>query len=167
MVRDICKAYPHFVIHRIAVDRSPGPNPLCGCYQELAFSGAKEEAKVIEKLGRFRAVDESSNEAEVLGSANHKAIVSYHSYRPCDFDSGVLTFFHSHDEAPIFWMFCCLCADYSRSYIWDKINVLNVLFGILAEKAVSRKAEKNDPSNRSFVAAGVRAKTGNPSLSKR
>ena len=60
-----------------------------------------------------------------------------------------------------------LCGDYSRSYIWDETDVLNDLVGILAEKAVSRKAEKNDPSNRSFVAAGVRAKTGNPSLSKR
>jgi hypothetical protein len=105
VVRDICKPHTHRVGHALAVDRSPGPNPLCGRYQELSFSGAEEEAKVMEKLGRFRAVDESSNEAEVLGSANHKAIVSYHSYRPCDFDSGVLTFFHSHDEAPIFWMF--------------------------------------------------------------
>ena len=50
---------------------------------------------------------------------------------------------------------------------WAEIKVVNYLFGILAEKAVSRKAEKNDPSNRSFMAAGVRAKTGNPSLSKR
>jgi hypothetical protein len=91
--------------HALAVDKSTGPNPLCGRYQELAFSGTKEEAKVIAKLGRFRAVDKSPNEAEVLGSAEHKAIVSYHSYRPCDFDSGVLTFFHSHDGAPIFWMF--------------------------------------------------------------
>ncbi len=77
VVRDICKVYPHFVIHRIAVDRSPGPNPLCGRYQELAFSGAEEEAEVVKKqLGHFRAEDESSNEAEVLGSANHKAIRS-------------------------------------------------------------------------------------------
>jgi hypothetical protein len=28
------------------------------------------------------------------------------------------------------------------SYIWDKTNVLNELFGILPEKTVSRKAEK-------------------------
>jgi hypothetical protein len=40
-----------------------------------------------------------------LGSANHEAIGSYHSYRPCDFDSGVLTFFHSHKGAPVFWIF--------------------------------------------------------------
>ncbi len=51
--------------------------------------------------------------------------------------------------------------------MWDETNLENDLVGILAEKAVSRKSKKNDPSNRSFVAAGVRAKTGNPSLSKR
>jgi hypothetical protein len=62
--------------HALAVARSPGPNPLGGRYQELAFSGAEEEAKVIEKLGHFRAEDESSNEAEVLGSSDHEAIRS-------------------------------------------------------------------------------------------
>jgi hypothetical protein len=101
MLGDICEAYSHRMYHALAVDRSPGPNPLCGRYQELAFSGAKEEAKVIAKLGRFRAVDKSPNEAEVLGSAEHKAIVSYHSYRPCDFDSRVLTFFSSHGGSPV------------------------------------------------------------------
>jgi len=101
MLGDIFEAYPHRMYHALAVDRSLGPNPLCGRYQELAFSGAKEEAKVIEKLGRFRAEDESSNETEVLGSANHKAIVSYNGYRPCDFDSRVLTFFSSHGCAPL------------------------------------------------------------------
>jgi hypothetical protein len=88
--------------HAVVTNNGTGPNPLCGGEQELAFSGAEDQAEVIEKLGHFRAVDESSNEAEVLGSADHKAIVSYHSYRPCDFDSGVLTLFHRHTVPAFF-----------------------------------------------------------------
>ncbi len=96
MLRDICEAYSHCMYQALAVNRSTRPNPLCGRYQELAFSGAEEEAKVIEKLGHFRAEDESSNEAEVLGSSDHKAVRSYHSYRPVNFNPGIATFFNSH-----------------------------------------------------------------------
>jgi hypothetical protein len=101
VVRDICKAYSHRMGHAVVTNKGTGPNPLCGRYQELAFSGAEEEAEALEKLGHFRAEDESSNEAEVLGSANHKAIVSYNGYRPCDFDSRVLPFFNRHTDAPV------------------------------------------------------------------
>ena len=104
VVRDICKPHTHRMGHAVVTNKGTGPNPLCGRYQELAFSRAEEEAKVIEKLGHFRAEDESSNEAEVFGSSDHKAIRSYYSYRPCDFDSRVLTFFHSHGGARVFRM---------------------------------------------------------------
>ncbi len=41
VVRDICKPHTHRMYHALAVDRSPGPNPLGSGEQELAFSGAE------------------------------------------------------------------------------------------------------------------------------
>ncbi len=102
MVRDICKTYSHRMGHAVVTNKGTGPNPLCGRYQELAFSGAKEEAEAVEKLGHFRAEDESSNETEVFGSANHEAIVSYNGYRPCNFDSRITAIFSGHEGVPFF-----------------------------------------------------------------
>jgi len=101
MLGDICEAYAHCVDHGLIVYKGTGPNPLCGRYQELAFSRAKDQAEVVKELGHFSAVDESSTEAEVLGSSDHRTVRSYYSYRPCDFDSGMTAILDSHDGGPL------------------------------------------------------------------
>jgi hypothetical protein len=55
MLGDICEAYSHCVGHGLIVYKGSGPNPFASRYQELAFSGAEEEAEVVKELGHFRA----------------------------------------------------------------------------------------------------------------
>ena len=102
MLRYIGEAYTHHMGGGIVTYNRSRPDSLCSRDQELAFSGAKDQAEVVWQFNCFTAADKSTNETEVFSSSTDDTFVSYYSYRPRNLNSGMTAFLNSHDGAPYF-----------------------------------------------------------------
>ena len=102
MLRDIGETYTHHMTRGIVAFNNSRPNSLCGCDQKLEFSGAKDQAEIQWQVNCFTATDKSTNETEVFRPSTDDTFVSYYSYRPKNFNSGMTAFVNSHEGAPHF-----------------------------------------------------------------
>ena len=102
MLRDIGEAHTHHMGRGIVAFYSSRPDSLCGCDQKLEFSGTKDQAEVAWQFNCFTAADKSTDETEVFRPSTDDTFVSYYSYRPKNFNSGMTAFVNSHEGAPLF-----------------------------------------------------------------
>jgi hypothetical protein len=95
--RGALETYTHCMEHGLVVGKGTGPNYPGSGIDVSTFSRPNDQAKIIVKFWHFGTLDQCATEAHILDYSKFRTIRSYHSHRPCDFNSRVSAFFNSHD----------------------------------------------------------------------